>query len=344
MSQNEPESVGREVGRKLVRVAIAVVGLLLMRVVIDALPMLKNAEPIVLGPTPQELATAFAQHTSDPRVLQEYLKLLTDLAQGKSFDLRQYPNLQAIGQGLPMPAYIFPIAIANAIVDTLIFIVLVVSALGFKDLIRVRSQRLPDGGTMLLLATLTVVIALANRSYAGVIPPLLGSQADLYNWFFLVLVLAPVVGLIVVASRNLDALTDEFMAVIGAKHTRAVVLQPATERTVCAKCGHAVEAGVKFCANCGAPATTATSRAEPPTGQSQPRACPSCGHALAAAAKFCANCGAAASTVSSPSGAPVESGTARSNGEPPACPKCGRQVSAAARFCPKCGTALKPVT
>ena len=107
---------------------------------------------------------------------------------------------------------IYPLSIANAIVDSLIFAVLIWTAAGFKDLIRTRSKRLPEGGLIILLLVVTVVVGLAYRSYMGVIRPLLGSEANLYAWSFLVPGLLPLIGLVVVASRNLDPLRKSFLA------------------------------------------------------------------------------------------------------------------------------------
>jgi hypothetical protein len=180
-------SMGSEVGRKLVKTIIAVVGLIVIRLILDNLPMLKEARPIFVG------GNGMATPNADwARIASQY------------FSSGQLPpEFQQYGFG-----FIFPISIANAIVDTLIFAVLIGSAAGFNGLIRARSKRLPEGGLIIFLLVLTIVVAIAYRSYMGVIPPLLGGQANLYGWFFLVLGLLPLIGLIVVASRNLDAITE----------------------------------------------------------------------------------------------------------------------------------------
>jgi len=253
--------MGSEVGRRLVKAIIAVVGLIVIRLILDNLPMLKEAKPIFVG------GNGMATPNADwARIMQEYWN---------TGQLPQEVLQHAVG-------FIFPISIANAIVDTLIFAVLIGSAGGFNGLIRARSKRLPEGGLIILLLILTIVVALAYHSYMGVIPPLLGSQANLYGWFSLVLGLLPLIGLIVVASRNLDAITEVVFS-----STRGVasipVLQAAeSSSATCSKCGGAIAAGAKFCGSCGAPA---------PVSASAGRFCSGCGTKNDSGAKFCNSCG-----------------------------------------------------
>lgn len=254
MKTTNQNSMASEVGRRLVKTIIAVVGLLIIRLVIGNLPMLKEAKPISVGGNAQ--AQAVAQY----------------------FNTGQMPqDIQQFAAG-----YIFPISIATAVVDTLIFAVLIGSAAGFNSLIRARSKRLPEGGLIILLLVLTVVVALAYKSYMGVIPPLLGSQANLYGWILLILGLLPLIGLIVVASRNLDALTE----VIFSSTARAAAggsQQAAIEFTItCPKCSVAIPAGAKFCGSCGAPA---------PVPVSAEVFCAGCGTKNESGAKFCKSCG-----------------------------------------------------
>jgi hypothetical protein len=224
--------------------------------------MLKEAKPIFVG------GNGMATPNADwARIMQEYWN---------TGQLPQEVLQHAVG-------FIFPISIANAIVDTLIFAVLIGSAGGFNGLIRARSKRLPEGGLIILLLVLTVVVALAYRSYMGVIPPLLGSQANLYGWFFLVLGLLPLIGLIVVASRNLDAITEVVFASTSRAAVGGVPQTDAAEAAAnCSKCGAAIAAGVKFCGSCGTPV---------PISASAGKFCSECGAKNESGAKFCKNCG-----------------------------------------------------
>ena len=74
----------------------------------------------------------------------------------------------------------------------------------------------------------------------------------------------------------------------------------------CPDCGTQLQAGAKFCFNCG-------KKMDPPN------ACPDCGTALPAGAKFCFNCGKRLSNT---------------------CPQCGNDLPAGARFCLNCGAKL----
>jgi hypothetical protein len=255
MTTTNQNSIGSEVGRRLVKTIIAVVGLLIIRLVLDNLPMLKEAKPILIGSNAQ--AQAVAQYFNSGQLPQ---------------DIQQY------GAG-----FIFPISIANAVVDTLIFAMLIGSAVGFNGLIRARSKRLPEGGVIILLLVLTVIVALAYKSYMGVIPPLLQSQANLYGWVFLILGLLPLIGLIVVASRNLDALTEVIFNSTSRVAVGGVPQTVATESlATCPKCSATIAVGAKFCGSCGAPA---------PVSVSAGVFCPECGTKNESGAKFCKSCG-----------------------------------------------------
>jgi len=77
----------------------------------------------------------------------------------------------------------------------------------------------------------------------------------------------------------------------------------------CIKCNASLQAGARFCPQCGAsqvqaPAATAT--------------CSKCSSPVKAGARFCSGCGHSMA--------------------PPKCSNCGHQLSAGAKFCPECGT------
>ena len=122
---------------------------------------------------------------------------------------------------------------------------------------------------------------MAYYSYMGVIIPLLGSSGYLYNWIFLLLVLLPLIGLIVVGSRNLDAITEVLFSSMKKTVTEGFPAQlSASEESMvrCLKCGNLVAAGNKFCNKCGSPTSTET-------------ICAECGAKNDANAKFCVKCG-----------------------------------------------------
>ena len=84
-----------------------------------------------------------------------------------------------------------------------------------------------------------------------------------------------------------------------------VAPQP-TGAFACPDCGTQLQAGAKFCFNCG-------KKIEPAN------VCPDCGTALPAGAKFCFNCGRRMSSI---------------------CPQCGNELPAGARFCQNCGAKI----
>jgi hypothetical protein len=265
MTANESQTIGREAGQRLVKAAIAVVGLLVIRLVLGSLPMLKDANPIFVGGTAnQDMSQAMVQAFQAAIAGRQAPQSAQDIAMAYTH------------------GWILPISIANAIVDSLIFAVFLWTASGFNSLIRARSKRLPEGGLLILLLVLTVVVGLAYRSYMGVIPPLLGSEANLYGWFFLVLGLLPLIGLVVVASRNLDAITEVVFSSTSRAVAGARAVHVTQSSTVCSKCGNAVAAGVKFCSNCGASVTT------PIPAE---KFCSECGTKNEGQAKFCKDCG-----------------------------------------------------
>jgi Short C-terminal domain len=201
--------LGPDIGRKTVRVVLALAGLLILRAILASLPMLKN--------------------------------------------------LSAIDDSL-----VSPLVIVKAVVDTIIFLVLIGFGVGVGRTIRSNYSRLPDLGGMLSLATMAVVLVLAYKAYQVPAACLFVSPSDLtnlargtpspnveelvrslggmfggianmevkmangdtlalfqnaavvvlrqppdwYGWIFLLLIAMPVAGIIVSVSRNLDGLTE----------------------------------------------------------------------------------------------------------------------------------------
>ena len=246
MPVQSQDSLGSIIGKKLIRVSIAVIALLIILAVVDHLPPLINASPLLVNSNGLP-SSGVHQYFSD----------------------------------LLFPTVIYPISIANAIVDSLIFAVLIVSAADFNVLIRARSKRLPEGGLLILFLVLIIIVGIAYYSYTGVLIPLFGSMAYLYNWIFLLLVLLPLIGLVVVGSRNLDAITDVLFSSMKKTVTEGLPIQPSEpeESLVrCSKCGNLVPANNKFCNKCGAPIETEI-------------ICTECGAKNEMNAKFCTKCG-----------------------------------------------------
>ncbi len=232
MAEYSVNGAGSGAGRRIVRALIAVVGLVLVRLFIARLPMVQNANPILMD--------------------------------------------SLFGSGY---AVITIEALIEAIIDTLIFAVVLLAAFDIARNVR-QSARIPDTGLMGLFAVCVVVVVFAYRSYAGTLLPILGDQS-VYDWLFLLLGLAPLAALVFIVYRNLDALTD--MAFHSGRQAMRVVGQAAhAEAPGCPKCGAAVPADAKFCPHCGEPASAA---ATPEIF------CAACGARNKAVATHCESCG-----------------------------------------------------
>jgi hypothetical protein len=268
MSSGGNNDTWQAAGRRFVRLAIVVAGLLLIRIFVDQLPMFHHASPIAVSAT------------MTPEQQQFLARIRVRQAQsGEAF-----PDDQLIGQ----PGYILPVSLANAAIDTLIFIALLLGAAELGRQLRAHARRLPEAGTMIFLLVLALVAAFAYGSYAGVILPLLGTDYGLYDWLFLVLALIPVLAAILIGYRKLDVMTD--MVLHSARQAvGAVGVPPRTDQANCSSCGTALPSGARFCAGCGTPLSARDAR---------PLFCTSCGARNDGSGGRCASCGALSGTPS----------------------------------------------
>ncbi len=267
--------MGRRIGEKLVRVSIAVVGLLVLRVILSALPMLKSL--VIWMPSASGAATSNAPFTPD-----QMAQMQAAMAEAIRTALGDKLPTQASEFLIQSHLAIFPITIANAVVDSLIFIMLVLFGRDLATILRSGYTKLPDLGQMLNLGLLAVVVPLAYHSYQGIFYPLLWPDSlDIYGWSFLALGLAPLVGIVILVSRNMDTITAAVMHSGG----RAIA---DSGSSLCGSCGQTVAIGTKFCPNCGAPMNVAT-----PREVADKKFCPSCGAENPSSGKFCRSCGQA---------------------------------------------------
>jgi len=255
----------------MVRLAIVVAALLLVRIFVDHLPMFHHASPIVVSAT----------------LTPEQQQFLARIRLQQARTGPAFPDDQLIGQ----PGYILPVSLADAAIDTLIFIAILLGAAELGRQLRSHARRLPEAGPMLFLLVLAVVTALAYGSYAGVILPLLGTDYGLYDWLFVVLALIPVLTVILIGYRKLDVMTD--IVLHSARQAVSGVGVPRqTDQADCPSCGTALPSGARFCAGCGTPI---------PAREAPPNFCVSCGARNDGSGGRCASCGAV-------SGAPPEKG------------------------------------
>ncbi|MGH9775632.1 MAG: zinc ribbon domain-containing protein [Candidatus Acidiferrales bacterium] len=292
MNASNP-SLGHQVAERLVRTSIAIMGLLILRGILSLLPMLRT-NPVyvasVLGAAfdPQSLANPDQLHLS---LTQAQIQALEEEFQ-KLQRQNSFPASDSVAEALRLQndyliaahLAIFPITIAKAVIDTLIFALLILFGFSLASLFRSHYARLPDLGQMMNLCIVTVVVGISYYSYQGLAYPFLyPDDLEIYGWTFLGLVLAPLVGLAVVVARNMDSITAMIM------HSgTAVTPVPATDSVRCSVCGHTVELGTRFCPQCGSAMSAPAALASP--GH---KACSSCGTDNPGTAKFCKGCGGA---------------------------------------------------
>jgi hypothetical protein len=292
-------SLGQQVGEIVVRTTIAIVGLLVLRVILSVLPVLNHAAPIypqvwadtwnlVAAPSQTNVPhpvdiEAVLRNTFGDNGYQLYLQSLQAylIQQGIRGNQGDRAAILSGYQHWLTAAHIaiFPITIAQAATDTLILLLLVFFGLELRSLYRSSYPRFPDLGQILNLCVLTIVAAIAYVSYQGLFYPLIGPDGQqAYDWVFLLVGLAPLVGIVFLASRNMDRVTASVMR-------SGTDSAPAAVGTIaCSSCGRPMLPGTKFCPNCGA-GSVATATA------TMARSCSSCGAENQAAAKFCKECG-----------------------------------------------------
>jgi hypothetical protein len=282
------KSLSRQITESAVRVAIAIIGLLILRGILSLLPMLRT-EPVYTaswqnGPVtrdnfPLALSTddQLQWLQAEAREIEREQSTLDRRGLDPSTYALSVQNAILLGTKLA----IFPITIAKAVVDTLIFVMILLFCRSLTVLFRLNYRKIPELGLMMSLGLVTIVVAIAYHSYQGIAYPFLfPDNYAIYGWVFLVLVLAPLVFLAVVVARNMDAIAGAVM------QSGSVLTAPTpTVAAPCSSCGQVIVAGTKFCPNCGtAPTPTQSSAAARSV-------CPSCGAENPRTAKFCKECG-----------------------------------------------------
>ncbi len=206
--------------------------------------------------------------------------------------------LQTVVLALPMVHEIlpsdFPIPIPDIVkmlVATAILVVAVKFAGEIDSNLAQAYPALPQAGRVARWTTLLVSVLFAYTSYRILADTLFGIAGDLtwtYDLAFLGLALIPLVNLVLLSYQNLDKFID--VAVSGARSLKSNQALPvAAEQLSCGSCGAGLDAGAKFCGNCGtlAPSEEASEPA--------PDLCSQCGAVLDTESKFCGECGAARS-------------------------------------------------
>lgn len=288
---NARASLGQQIAERFVRVSIAIVGLLVLRGILSMLPMLREDPVWTPNFQPTNVQSILQQYPIPNLYAQAIQDILQSMVDPTGHPLRQDATPEQIERAKRATAdfllnahlAIYPITIAKAVVDTLIFAALVLFGRSLAALYRAQYARFPDLGQMLNFVILTVAAGIAYYSYQGIAYPFLyPDNGSIYGWVFLVLALAPLLALAAVVARNMDALT----ALVMRSGTAAPA--PASVSVRCASCGQMVELGSKFCPHCASPTTAPVAVA--PAGR---KWCSACGSENPATAKFCKGCGGA---------------------------------------------------
>jgi hypothetical protein len=180
-------------------------------------------------------------------------------------------------------AVVSPVMLAKVLIDTLIFAVVMFIAIDIGHLVRAASKHLPELGTIIVMATIVVIVAPAYSTYSDVVLPILGDQS-LYDWIFLALGVLPLAFLIFLVYRNLDTITDIIFH-SSRSAIRAAPVSRSSSSPSCSNCGSTLTPGERFCTQCGTanPAATMTVVRD--------IYCSECGAKSVGSANHCSSCG-----------------------------------------------------
>lgn len=292
-----PRSRAEEFGKKGVRFTVTLIGLLLLRGLLSVLPMLKNAtaigntflSPIVLSDAIVDtliLASLLTFGFTVSRILRESYPRVADLSTATLFGIVLLILVLAYNLfELPIacvvvsPQDAFTADAANAARAALVG-----AQLSVGDMF----NQIANGMSAQLTQALRNVSGDTLAAYQRLAVFKLRQSPDIYGWTFLLLSAIPVVGIVILGSRNLDRISELFLhkareATTGVQQDTA----PATEAEArCNSCGQKMAVDAKFCPQCGA-----ASRGTMPAAAA--RKCPSCGTENSSTAKFCKECGRA---------------------------------------------------
>jgi hypothetical protein len=113
-------------------------------------------------------------------------------------------NLHSTGQGT-LPSVV---SVIGAIIDTLIFVSIIACARDISVLAGSKVSQVRETDKIIMLTSWTIVIAMGYGAYQGIITPLLGRYAQLYDWFAFLLLLVPLAKLVFIIYHNLDPIVD----------------------------------------------------------------------------------------------------------------------------------------
>jgi ribosomal protein L40E len=278
-------SFARQISEKCIKFGIAIGGLLIIRAIASALPMLKYADPLWHRPATDVSATGALPPSLAGwgTVLQSVQKAAEATQFQKGLLAATYARggpeaADALLKGLmALNVAIFPLTVVRVAIDTGILILFLRLGYEIGGVIRDNFGRLPALGQVISLSAVILVVSLAYSVYQGIFYPLLGPEnVTYYGWTFLVVGIIPLVGIIVNVSKNMDAITG---VIFSSAQAMAGALK-------CASCGRPIAAAAKFCPYCG-------TAAEAPVAAVaiERRFCMSCGAENPPGSRFCKGCG-----------------------------------------------------
>ncbi|MGA2271129.1 MAG: SHOCT domain-containing protein [Bryobacteraceae bacterium] len=210
---NADSSVGAELGKKGIRFTVTIVGLLLLKSLVGALPMLRNAPAI--GSTflsPLVLANAIVNTL--------ILIAIISFGLAVSRALRvSYPRVPDLSSAVLLAVVFLAVVIAYSVCQLPVACVVISPQDAFApqtggapgdfsgplgDMVR----QLGGGMSGQLGEILKNSPGATLEAYQKLAVAKLRQPPDLYGWIFLVLSIVPVVGIVVLGSRNLDAISD----------------------------------------------------------------------------------------------------------------------------------------
>jgi Double zinc ribbon len=282
-----------ELGKRAVRFALTVVGLLILRAVLGALPMLTNASAIsdsMMSPL------VIADAVVDTLILVVLLQFGVALGRTVGENSIRFPD---VGKIMTLATLVVALLIAYRQYETPTACLIVspsdLSKAGQSNPTPINLDQIIPGFGQTLQGIARAQVNMATgatlAAYQRIAVIVLRQPPDIYGWTFLILIAIPVVGIVVLVSRNLDAFTEAVFHAASPPQARSAVTGAAagvSSAVQCSNCGQPMTAGSKFCPNCGTASSSPTSIA------SARKVCPSCGADNTAGARFCKECGQAA--------------------------------------------------
>jgi hypothetical protein len=283
-------TLATDLGRKSIRFVIALIGLLILRAIPGSLSVLTNA-------------TAFEGSLVSPLVLVNVLVdtlivlaiLQFGLGVGRAIRTNS-SRLRAVGTIISLATLSIAFAIGYRQYETPIACLVLSPA----DLPKAAQSGQPEAQLaqvfgQVLHAVVNVDVntatgdTLAAFQHAAVI--VLRQPPDLYGWISLALISLPLVGIVVLVSRNLDSFSEALFHAASASswglENGSIPRSEADLRGQCTNCGQTID-NAKFCPHCGTPSSA------PTLVRAADRVCASCGSGLLPTAEFCRECGKAA--------------------------------------------------